>query len=188
MQDIMVDIECLSTQLGAVILTIGAVAFDPHSDRIGPTFSVRLPTQEQIEKGALVDTDTIDWWINQSPEARNAAFHGPGASSVAAGLAKFSRFSSHVGKENLRLWSNGPAFDSAQLQLTYARFKAELGNGQGWPFRYNADRDCRTIFELAYPDEKVPVETAGTAHNALDDALWQAKAVQVCMRKLRGVH
>ncbi|MHB8117096.1 MAG: hypothetical protein ACYDAW_13385 [Acidithiobacillus ferrivorans] len=31
----------------------------------------------------------------------------------------------------------------------------------------------------------IPVEEKGIAHNALDDAIWQAKAVQACMQKLR---
>ena len=58
MHDVMIDIEALSTQLGAVVLTIGAVIFDPESDRIGQTFAIRLPAQEQIDRGALVDVDT----------------------------------------------------------------------------------------------------------------------------------
>ena len=37
MHDVMMDIEALSTQLGAVVLTIGAVIFDPESDQIGQT-------------------------------------------------------------------------------------------------------------------------------------------------------
>ena len=83
MHDVMMDIEALSTQLGAVVLTIGAVIFDPESDRIGQTFAIRLPAQEQIDRGALVDVDTIQWWMDQSLEARQAAFHGPCANSVA---------------------------------------------------------------------------------------------------------
>jgi hypothetical protein len=53
-----------------------------------------------------------------------------------------------------------------------------------WPVKYNADRDCRTLFNLAYPGERVPIEDTGTVkHDALADAIWQAKAVQMCMRK-----
>ncbi len=57
--------------------------------------------------------------------------------------------------------------------------------GMGWPVRYNSDRDCRTIFSLAYPQGGIPVEEKGVAHNALDDAIWQARTVQACMQKLR---
>lgn len=186
MHDVMIDIEALSTQLGAVVLSIGAVIFDPHSDRIGQSFAIRLPAQEQIDRGALVDVDTIQWWMDQSLEARQAAFQGPCAHSVAQGLGKFSRFLQRIPAERLRLWSNGPSFDSAQLQLLYARFREPLGAGNGWPVRYNADRDCRTLFELAYPQGGIPIEDEGVAHNALDDAVGQARAVQACVRKLRG--
>ncbi len=51
MNHIMFDIEALSRKLGAVVLSIGAVVFDPDSDKIGETFSIRLPAQEQIDKG-----------------------------------------------------------------------------------------------------------------------------------------
>jgi hypothetical protein len=49
MNHIMLDIETLSRKLGAVVLSIGAVVFDPDSDRIGETFSIRLPAQEHVE-------------------------------------------------------------------------------------------------------------------------------------------
>ncbi|WP_163059811.1 3'-5' exonuclease [Acidithiobacillus ferrooxidans] len=180
MNHIMIDIETLSRKLGAVVLSIGAVAFDPDSNRLGETFSIRLPAQEQIDKGGLVEMETVLWWMGQSLEARNAAFQGPCAPTVAHGLGKFSRFLQRVLAGNLRVWSNGPSFDSAQLQLLFDRF------GVPWPVKYNADRDCRTIFELAYPGERVPVPDDGTVqHDALADAVWQARAVQACVRKLR---
>jgi len=83
MQDVMIDIETLSTRLGAVVLTIGAVVFDPESEELGQTFFIRLPAQEQIDRGALVDMQTIRWWMDQSVEAKQAAFDGPCADSVA---------------------------------------------------------------------------------------------------------
>ena len=187
MQDVMIDIETLSTRLGAVVLTIGAVVFDPESEELGQTFFIRLPAQEQIDRGALVDMQTIRWWMDQSVEARQAAFDGPCADSVAQGLGEFSSFLKRIPEETLRLWSKGPAFDSAQLQILYRRFGNELGPENGWPVRYDADRDCRTLFELAYPNEAIPVSGKRVAHDALDDAIWQARAVQTCVRKLRSV-
>ncbi len=181
MNHIMFDIEALSRKLGAVVLSIGAVVFDPDSDKIGETFSIRLPAQEQIDKGGLVEMETVLWWMEQSIEARNAAFQGPCANTVTHGLGKFSRFLQRVPTESLRLWSNGPSFDSAQLQLLCDRFQV------AWPVKYNADRDCRTIYELAYGAERVPMPKDGTVqHDALADAIYQARAVQMCMRKLRG--
>ncbi|MHB1320153.1 MAG: 3'-5' exoribonuclease domain-containing protein [Acidithiobacillus ferrivorans] len=79
----------------------------------------------------MVDIDTIEWWIEQTLEARNAVFHGPCAHSVAAGLGKFSRFLQRIPGERLRLWSNGPAFDSAQLQLYVCEVSGRIGSGHG---------------------------------------------------------
>ena len=176
--DIMIDIETLSTSLGAAILSVGAVRFDPWSDRLTDPFSLRFPLQEQIDGGARIDADTLWWWMEQKPEVRSAAFRGAGASSVTAGLAKLTRYLQRG--ESSRLWSNGPSFDSAQLQLLYQRSQMP------WPLRYNADRDCRTLFWLAFPEDgRVPVDAQGDAHNALQDAKWQARAVQCCFRRIR---
>ena len=179
MNSVMVDIETLGVRIGSAVVSIGAVLFDPFSDELGDTFVVNLALQEQVDRGALVDISTIKWWMNQSNEAKKAAFSSNDEISVVEGLNKFSKFLSENGAENLRLWSNGPSFDSVQLQSLYGKYNIR------WPLRYDADRDCRTIFELAYPEGKVPVGDIGTAHNALDDAIWQSKAVQLCVQTLR---
>ena len=179
MNNVMVDIETLGVRTGSVVVSIGAIFFDPFSDKLGVPFSISLSLQEQVDKGALVDISTVKWWMDQSDEAKKAAFFGGQEVPVVEGLNEFSAFLLCSGAENLRLWSNGPSFDSVQLQSLYSRYNIK------WPARYNADRDCRTIFELAFPEGTVPVEDVGTAHNALDDATWQAKAVQLCIRTLR---
>ncbi|MDA8378644.1 MAG: 3'-5' exoribonuclease [Planctomycetia bacterium] len=83
-----------------------------------------------------------------------------------------------------------------KVQWSILRFRAtatpvcaisgRIGSRNGWPVRYNADRDCRTLFDLAYPHGGIPVDDEGVAHNSLDDAVGQARAVQACVRKLRG--
>jgi hypothetical protein len=90
MNDVMVDIETLSTRLNAVVLSIGAVAFDPYSDQIGHSFSIQLDPQEQMEKGRHVDINTIKWWMGQSEEAKKESFSG--SNKVVGALGDFSRF------------------------------------------------------------------------------------------------
>jgi len=177
--DVMVDIETLSTRVNAVVLSIGAVAFDPYSDHIGDSFSVQLDPQEQMEKGRHVDVNTIKWWMGQSEEAKKESFSG--SNKVEAVLCVFRDFITSLGSHStLRLWSNGPSFDEAILRSLYADYRVE------WPVRYNGGRDCRTLFEIAYPDGPVPLVRGDVVHSAIDDAMWQAMAVQMCMAKLRG--
>lgn len=176
--DVMVDIEALSRKQHAVVLTIGAVRFDRHGELMSDPFHLRLPAQEQIDAGGHVEFDTVRWWMEQSENARQSAFYGPMANSLAEGLNKFSRYLKRISIEQIRLWSNGPSFDSAILQNAYARA------GLPWPLRYDADRDCRTLFEMAHPQGDTPFTDMGVAHNALDDAKRQAAAVQACMRRL----
>lgn len=176
--DIMVDIEALSRKSNAVVLTIGAVRFDRYSEALADPFHLRLPVQEQIDAGAHVEFETIRWWMEQSDNARQSAFYGPMANSLVEGLNKFSRYLQRVSRAQACLWSNGPSFDSAILQNTYSRV------GLPWPLPYNADRDCRTLFELAYPKGDTPLVDTGVSHNALDDAKRQAAAVQTCIRTI----
>jgi inhibitor of KinA sporulation pathway (predicted exonuclease) len=51
------------------------------------------------------------------------------------------------------------------------------------PFRYNQPRDTRTIYDLAGIDVG-EYRSAGTHHNALDDAAAQARAVQAAVKAL----
>ena len=176
LNDVMFDLETLSREPGAVVLCIAAVRFDPRGTRIADEFSLRLPAQEQIDAGAHVEFETLRWWMRQSQEARAASFDGPCAQTVAEGLHKFGRYLARIPAEKLRLWSNGPSFDGAQLRRLYQRA------GVPWPVRYNAERDCRTLYEYGCPCGLPPAgESDGVAHRAIDDTIAQAKAVQFCL-------
>ena len=128
LNDVMIDIETLSREPGAVVLSIAAVRLDPYADRMAEPFSIRLPPQEQIDGGAHVEFATLRWWMRQSEAARAASFEGPCAQSVAEGLRKFTRYLACIPAERLRLWSNGPSFDGAQLCMLYHR------TGLPWPY------------------------------------------------------
>ncbi len=82
--------------------------------------------------------------------------------------------------DGTRIWSHGEAFDIPIYEYAAhaVGFKA--------PCHYRAGRDTRTLFELAgVRTEDLPF--VGTKHNALDDAVHQARVVQMAMRKLRSI-
>jgi hypothetical protein len=180
MNNLMIDIETLSNNNRPVVLSIGAVFFDPYTSLLSEPFSQNFPAQLQIEMGRHVKFDTIKFWIDQEESARTEAFKSTNGITIQAGLTRFNEYiNKHkTAATKVLLWSNGPAFDSAHLNTLYQDVDMR------WPFSYNADRDCRTIFDLAFPYEHVPIENVGNAHNPVDDAIWQAKAVQLCYSSL----
>lgn len=176
MPDIMLDLETLGTTPGCVIRSIGAVAFDPNGGPLGETLYLIIDRASCEAAGLTVDPDTEAWWAEQSPEAR-AEFDGQGV-ALAEALDAFELFYTTlapIADKADRLWSNGPSFDEAILAAAYRAL------GRKPPWRYNAARDCRTIYDLAGLKLQ---HTGGTFHKAIDDAVEQAKLVQEARRGL----
>lgn len=127
------------------------------------------------------DPETVQWWSAQSPEAQ-AAFANPVALRTALGNFQtwFCEFDNgNMQSSKTLLWCNGPHFDEAILA---AAFRAV---GLDVPWDYRAPRDFRTITDAAgmTREDYTPFEH-GTAHNALDDAISQAKIVCEAYRRL----
>jgi len=165
MLDIMLDLETMSTQPHAAITQIGAVEFDLDCGLIGQTFHAHIALPSNADHARHIDADTVLWWMKQSEEAR-AAFLLPSVSLPEA-LISFSSWMSYRGEtKHLKVWGNGASFDNVILTSAY---KACLINQ---PWRYYNDRCYRTIKSM-HPS--IPMERTGTHHNALDDAISQAK-------------
>jgi len=80
-----------------------------------------------------------------------------------------------------QLWGNGANFDNVLLRDAYRR----SGLRPFWNF-WN-DRDVRTIVELGRQlgfDPKRDMPFIGKHHNAIDDAIHQAKYVSAIWQKL----
>lgn len=176
---IMLDIETLGKRPGCVILSIGAVVFSLSGQTdmlaVGQEFYSAISIKRTTITGLNIDRDTLEWWLTQ-PEALKKYTKEPKEDTDVA-LCNFSKWFNPL----LPLWSNGPSFDEAILGEAFHRV-----NGEAPPWKYNAGRDCRTIFALAGFDMKKEPRT-GTFHNALDDAKFQAACVQKCYRKLMGL-
>lgn len=172
--DIMLDIETLSVQSDAVVLTIGAIKFNPYSDELGDSFYQRLEVDEQILLGRHVDDGpggTVEWWGRQAEDVREEAL-GDGADRVSLdvftnGLNKFL-----VG--NKLIWTQGPHFDITILESLYKQI------GKPCPWNFWEIRDTRTAFGLlGDPRDK----NAKGAHNALEDCISQATSLQSAIKK-----
>ncbi len=175
MNDVMVDIETLSTGTRAAIVSIGAVKFDIESGELGPEFYKRVRLKSALNCGLQFDADTIEWWLQQGDAARLELVK-PGVSLITA-LQKFGEF---VGEGDVLVWANGSMFDNRILFDAYELMGLQL------PWHYRDDRDQRTLTDIARRLGVVPepVEFEGEEHKALNDAKHQARQVVALFRAL----
>lgn len=167
MQDVMVDLETLGNTAGCVILSIGAVGFDPKTGQLGETFYEVISMDDAIRHGLLVDNETVAWWNKQSEEARQVLREAKeGGLPLDDALHAFNRFLRGFGK-GVRLWGNGSDFDNAILAFAYKI----TGIPGAWAFW---DNRCYRTLKSLKPSIKL-VNRQGTYHNALDDAITQAR-------------
>lgn len=169
MRDIMIDIETLGTTAGSVILSIGAVAFDPDAGVLGARHYGVVSIASSLSHGATVDEATLHWWSQRTAAAQGVLFAAlsPAAPGLSDELARLSDFLLAQGSPaDLRIWGNGSDFDNVLLVAAYA----QAGRKQPWRF-YN--HRCFRTFKNLFPGFE-PVRE-GEHHNALDDAVHQAR-------------
>lgn len=167
----MLDLESMGTGSYAAIVSIGAVKFDlaPSVDsaiRL-ETFYQTISLASSMKAGLRVDADTIEWWTRQSAEARNSLFseHAVDLDEALLGFAQW-----YGEDDSIPVWGNGAGFDNVILGNAYK------ATGLDQPWSYKADRCFRTLRSLA-PDVPAP-DGCRVKHNALDDAIEQAKWLQ----------
>lgn len=175
--DLMHDLETLGTEPDAPILSIGACKFDIDTGEILQQFYFPIGWHEAVmnQPGRVPCKDTIEWWHKQEPAAFNAVHTSDG--DLRTALDCYLRF---IGEDDVLPWSNGATFDTVILEDALKK----LGLGVPWKF-WNV-RDVRTVVDLAseFVDRR-SLKFEGTRHNALDDAVHQAKYVSRMWNVLR---
>lgn len=157
----MLDIETLGTEPGCVIVSIGAVKF--NEDTIGNTFHRTIDIESCTDAGLTIDGDTLQWWLKQDAKEELT-----GSDDLEEVLNAFAMFCEGD------VWANAPTFDCRILGAAYSALGMET------PWEYYDERCYRTLKDIV----TVPIEQNGTKHNALDDAISQAKTAQRALRKL----
>ena len=167
----MLDLETLGTRPGCVILTLGAVKFDPYTSFIGDGLYIRPDADEQIARGRTVQEDTLEWWMRQAEDVREEALGTEGRIPVESMYRQLNRFL--VGVKDI--WCQGPVFDIAILEHLYEQY--------GWPtpWQFWQISDSRTLFKV-HGDPRVKGKAG--LHNALEDCVSQAQAVQTIYQQL----
>ena len=158
---VMLDLETLGTRAGCGILSIGATTFYESKE-----FHTKILPSSSIAPGLHEDIETLRWWNQQDPAIREDAFSGDIPLDTA--LVWFYDWFKALGdSKDTYIWSNGADFDLPILGHAYS----VLDMKKPWePFN---GRCYRTLKNLL-PHVKPGVKNAAR-HNALEDALYQAR-------------
>ena len=167
---LMVDLETMAVTPRTVVLTLGAVTFNPYTNEIYDDLYFKIDLDDQDKLGREIDPNTLDWWAKQNPAVMEEAFSSDGRISFEDAISAFHKFAWGCDK----FWSHGAVFDLMILEDMYRQVNRTP------PWEFWRCRDTRTLFDLADPEMKKSEEQ----HNALFDAIRQAKGVQTVYRKL----
>lgn len=180
---VMVDLETMGKKHNAPIVAIGAVVFDPATGSIGESFYKVVCLESSVNWGAVIDPSTVIWWLKQSSEARSAIVNDDAIPLLDA-LLQFREFvSDNVagGSKKAQVWGNGASFDNSILRSSYDCI------AEDYPWEYWSDRDVRTMVELGQAigfDPKTTIPFEGDRHNALADAIHQARYVSAIWQRI----
>jgi hypothetical protein len=166
----MIDIETLGIEPGAALLSIGACTFDREG--VGETFYCSVDLESCQDRRLSIDTETLQWWLQQDESAREVL---TGGVPLPTALSELRDFLETQGYDEL--WANSPKFDMAHLEAAY--------DALDWttPWAFYELRDARTLQALP---GAVELTQDGTEHDALDDAIHQAREVGATLRALEG--
>lgn len=167
MNNVMIDLETMSTWPDAAIVSIGAVEFDAGG--IGEKFYEVVSLASSVETGGVIDADTVMWWLRQSDESRAELGLSEISLDLPSALRKLQLWMQERGEyKNLRVWGNGAGFDNVILSSAYRRCDIMTP----WPHYGNM---CYQTLKNCYPQVKMSPRVGAIHHKAVDDAEVQAK-------------
>lgn len=188
--DCMIDLETMGLLPGCAVLSIGAVMFDRHGTEVrrhhvagrygeddrpaNAHFHAGIDLVSSLMAGLTVDQGTVEWWQHQDDKAREALadLQRERLEVVVAAFEQWWR-----AHQPETVWANGPASDVVWWEA------ACRAVGRRAPWDHGQARDCRTIYDaagLSREERSVPA----VAHDALEDAMAQARDVQISFGRL----
>jgi len=189
----MIDIETLSTENNAVVISLGAALFKFGEELKAyeiKTFSTEFDIKDQVKRKRDISTDTIAWWLTQDKTARvrmarkmkgeyiNFLIDGDAISHNKFWLIEFKNFCTENKVSNL--WGNGSTFDNIIMRDMFKMYDVL------YPVGYRNDRDLRTLYDqyIKLTGKIIPYINHGVAHDAVDDAISQALTAQKVYKEL----
>jgi hypothetical protein len=156
---VMVDIETLGLERDSAILSIGAVHFDRTG--IADRFHEFIDQRSCQAAGLTFDIETLDWHLSQGTFGGRELVDGRDLDVALEYFVEWYGTADEV-------WANSPSFDCEALEYAGDAVGVEM------PWHFSEERDVRTVKQLP---PAADIEHQGTEHNALDDAIYQARQV-----------
>lgn len=176
MKDVMIDFESFGTGPKAALCQVGACYFDKTTGDIGRKVRWHIDARTHQKLGAVLDADTVYWWLSQSEEARKSLVPEDKTLfySIEEAMEGLNCFLANAE----RIWSHA-TFDFVLLTNTLRSLGIKPS------FSYRAGMDLRTLTYLAkVSPSDFPRE--GIHHDGLDDAIFQVKYAVAAMNKIQG--
>jgi len=177
--NVMIDIETLGTRPGSVIVSIGAITFDPVTGALGERFYVDIDAHDAQKRGLTIDVGTFFFWLGQPADATATLLRTKRMPLDQA----LHRFTLWLQGQQYRctgstqwLWANSPDFDLVLLEAAYRAVGLEA------PWSHRNRMDVRTLVKLT--GASVPKPALAVPHHALWDAHHQAEIVIEAYRLL----
>ena len=169
----MIDLETMSLETHAAIVSIGVVMFDPRYGQIGEKLHLKLDWRNQ--PGRHLCGETRQFWkeqIKKNPELKKEL---NGKMSLTDALEELAFFL----PSDCKVWGNGPLSDMGWLEHAYKEVAIDI------PWRFYNVRDCRTIrclYESLLGAFYLP--RTGVTHSAIADAEWQARTINKMWKEI----
>ena len=176
MIDVFCDLETFGKGADAMIVSIGLISYDLREGRSINGQEWFIDPETALAGGATMDPSTVLWWMGQDDRAREPLVNvlKNHALPEYAVLQHVTNYMNALPSETI-LWGMGPSFDCAKLTAAFNR------NGQKQPWKYSAENCVRTVRRIASNNPDCPQWDTfireGVYHNAIDDALHQARYV-----------
>ena len=180
MKDFLIDFETLGTDANSVVIDLSIVVFDIDEistleDLITSGKKIKFSIKDQKALGRTVSESTLEWWKNQSKEARMALVPREDDFTVEEGIKEFLRFVETQGiTDESHGWCRGMSFDFPILKSLIAHVFEDPD--QYIPCKFWNQRDVRTAIEayaLNRNFKDVPLPKGAldnfVAHNSLSD-------------------
>lgn len=159
----MIDLETMGKTGQAAILSIGIAIFNESG--IKNKFYHKIDLQSCIDVGLKIDASTLIWWLQQSEQARKEFYSEKEGFDIQTSLIYINKFLSEY--EDIKVWGNGANFDISILENAFNVCGIDV------PWKHNNVRCFRTYKAMSPQIISIPEDRP--AHNALEDAIWQAE-------------
>lgn len=169
---VMLDLETWGTGNDALIVSIGACKFNDTD--ILDRFHVAVDPTTGKAFGREIDASTMLWWLDPAREEARRSWLELERVDLGTALYGFATWL-FTSPEVVALWGNGSTFDNVILRSAFAAC------GVVYPVQFWQDQCYRT---MKYRAPEVELVREGVHHNALDDAISQARHLQAIVLHL----